>query len=210
MTARNASPRRIAAFAVLLLGLVAPVRGDDEDPIERLIKQWDKQIRSSMQEDAKLKALAAKYPLVVLHSRHFYCQGDYKKSAYSFIYETADKAKHGSDVQILFHNGGKPNTFQFNMVVGQQNLVVDLGKVDFAKDPDPSKISIDHPGVASGQANAFEGHVYLERVRDDRGNSFYVLFQIVAVDKESRFMAFVWRKLPGGSVVKEKTGKRIG
>jgi hypothetical protein len=45
--------------------------------------------------------------------------------------------------------------------------------------------------------------VYLERVRDDRGNNFYVLFQIVAVDKESRYMAFLWRKLPGGKIVKE-------
>jgi hypothetical protein len=102
-----------------------------------------------------------------------------------------------------------PNTFVFNMTVGQQNLVVDLGKADFDKDPDPSKISIDHPGVVSGQASALEGHVYLERVRDSRGNSFYVLLQVVAVDKDSRYMGFVWRKLPGGNVVKQKTGEPI-
>ena len=49
---------------------------------------------------------------------------------------------------------------------------------------------------------AVEGKVYLERVRDTEGNNFYVLFQVIAVDKDSRYMAFLWRKLPGGKVVK--------
>jgi hypothetical protein len=104
---------------------------------------------------------------------------------------------------MLFHNGGNPKTFAFNMVVGQQNLVADLGEAEFGKDPDPAKISIDQPGVFSGEAKAVEGHVYLERVHDDRGNKFYVLLRIVAVDKDSRYMAFVWRKLPAGKVVKQ-------
>jgi len=183
---------------------------DDQKMLEQMMKQWEKDIRTGLEKNAILKALMAKYPLVVLHSRQFYTQGDYKRSTYSFIYETADETKHGNDVQIQFHNGGRPNTFQFNMLVGQQNLVVDLGKTDFEKNPDPAKIDIDHPGVVSGQALAVEGHVYLERIRDDRGNSFYVLFQIVAVDKDSRYMGFIWRKLPGGAVNKQKTGKKVG
>src|SRR5262249_44178424 len=117
--------------------------------------------------------------------------------------ESNEEGKHHNDVHVQFHNGGEPNTFQFNMSVGQQNLVVDLGDVDFAKDPDPSKISINHPDVLTGQAKAVEGHMYLERVRDSRGNNFYVVFQMVAVGKASRYMAFLWRKLPGGKVVKE-------
>jgi hypothetical protein len=167
------------------------------------MEQWEKDIRTRLEKDARLKALAAKYPLVLLHSRALYAGGDYKRSAYSFIHESADEAKHRNDVQVLFHNGGNPNTFGVNMAVGQQNLVVDLGAVDFEKGPDPAKISIDQPGVLSGEVKAVEGHVYLERVRDGRGNNFYVLFQIVAVDKESRYMAFLWRKVPGGKVVKE-------
>jgi len=209
MTAKMILRSLITILAVVAVAVPSLIRGDDQQTIEQMIKQWDKQIRSSMEKDAKSKALAAKHPLVVLHSRHLYAEGDYKGSAFSFVYETADPAKHGNDVQILFHNGGDPNTFVFNMTVGQQNLVVDLGKADFEKDPDPSKISIDHHGVVSGQASALEGHVYLERVRDSRGNSFYVLLQVVAVDKDSRYMGFVWRKLPGGTVVKQKTGKRI-
>ena len=46
--------------------------------------------------------------------------------------------------------------------------------------------------------------MYLERIRDNRGNNFYVLFKIVAVDKDSRYMAFLWRKLLGGKVVLPK------
>jgi hypothetical protein len=95
------------------------------------------------------------------------------------------------------------------MTVGQQNLVVDLGKVDFGKDPDPAKISINHPGVFPSVAKAVQGHVYLEHVRDDQGNDFYVLFQIVAVDKDSRYMGFLWRKLPGGKVVKKVPGEKV-
>lgn len=176
---------------------------EDKQPIEMLMVQWQKDVSTQVDKDAKLKALAAKYPLVVLHSRDLYCKGDYKKSAYSFIYETADVDKHHNNVQLLFHNGGDPRTFDFNMVVGHQNLVVDLGKADFEKDPDPSKISIDRAAVFSGGADAIEGHVYLERVRDHQGNNFYVLFQIVAVDKDSRYMAFLWRKLPGGQIIKD-------
>jgi hypothetical protein len=165
------------------------------------MQQWGKDIRARLKKDAKLNKLAAKHPLVILHSRALYAGGDYKRSAYSFIHESADEGKHRNNVQILFHNGGDPNTFQFNMTAGQQNLVVDLGKTDFAKNPDPAKVSIDQPGVLSGEGKAVEGHVYLERVRDDRGNNFYVLFEIVAVDPASRYMAFLWRKLPGGKAV---------
>ena len=153
-----------------------------------------------MQKEKELKALEAKYPLILLHSRQFCKGGEYKRSAYSFIYETADEKRHHNEVQMIFHNGGEPMTF---VVTGGQNLAVDLGKVDFKKDPDPAKITIDHPGIVTNAALAVEGHVYLVRIRDDRGNNFYVLFQIVGVDEGSRYMAFFWRKLPGGKVVKQ-------
>jgi hypothetical protein len=188
------------ATAILPLGSAAE---DEKQPVEPLLRQWEKEIQGRLKKDRKLKALAAKHPLVILHSRARYANGDYKRSAYSFIYESADEGKHRNNVQILFHNGGNPNSFEFNMVVGQQNLVVDLGKADFGKNPDPAKISIDQPGVLSGEGKAVEGHVYLQRVRDDRGNNFYVLFQVVEVDKDSRYMAFLWRKLPGGKVGKQ-------
>jgi hypothetical protein len=195
----------LAFFATAILPLGSPAE-DKKQPVDRLLQQWEKEIKGRLKKDAKLKALAAKYPLVVLHSRARYAGRDYKRSAYSFIYESAAEDaedKHRNNVQVLFHNGGNPNTFQFNMQVGQQNLVVDLGKAKFGRNPDPAKISIDQAGVLSGAAKAVEGHVYLERVRDDRGNNFYVLFQIVAVDKDSRYMAFLWRKLPGGKIVKQ-------
>jgi hypothetical protein len=79
---------------------------------------------------------------------------------------------------------------------------VDLGEADFEIDPDPAKISIDQQGVLTMGTKARTAHVYLERVRDDRGNNFYVLFKIMSVDKDGRYMAFLWRKLPGGKVGK--------
>lgn len=195
-----------SASPAVFLGaaLLAPTAlADDKPPDEPPMQQWEKQVRKRLDTDDKLKVLAKKHQLVVLHSRHLYAKGDYKQSAYSFICESADPKMHRNEVHLLFHNGGIPNTFEFNMTVGQQNLVVDLGRADFTKNPDPAKISIDHAGVGV-VAKAVEGHVYLERIRDDRGNNFYVLLQVVAVDRDSRYMAFVWRKLPGGKIVPPK------
>jgi hypothetical protein len=83
--------------------------------------------------------------------------------------------------------------------VGAQNLVVDLGKWDFEKDPALNEISIDDSRVCTVMCTAKEGHVYLERVNDSLGNDFSVLFKVVALDPQSRYMAFVWRKLPVGA-----------
>ena len=147
------------------------------------------------------KALLNKYPLVVLHSRHF-AGSSYWHSAFSFVYETTDEQEYGSDVQLLFDNGGRRSTFDVDLGVDQQSLVVDLGTVPFDRDPNPKAVDIDGDNSWQTTGHAVEGHVYLERVRDDRGNRFYVLFQIVAVDPQSDYMAFVWRRLPGGKVVK--------
>ena len=199
----------VGITTLLMLAVAVPVRAqnneksNDHPDVAVLVQKWEKDVRANLDKDAAAKALAAKYPLVVLHSRAKYAGGDYKLSAYSFIYETALDNKHFNDVQILFDNGDG-DKFQINMLNGQHNFVVELGKVDFEKDPDPSKISIDHPGLVIDHAKAVEGNVYLERVRDDRGNSFYVVLKIVAVDRDNRYMGFLWRKLPGGKVVKRQ------
>ena len=105
-------------------------------------------------------------------------------------------------MQILFDNGQRDNHFDVNMVVGQMNRVGDLGTVDFDKNPDITKIGAKK--WSSDVCTAVEGHVYLENVKDDRGNDFFVLFQVVAVEKEAKYFAFVWRRLPGGKVVKQR------
>ena len=86
-------------------------------------------------------------------------------------------------------------------------MLADLGKVDFAKDPDVKNIDLDGDGLNSWDptnCKAIEGDVYVEKVRDEDGNNFYVIFQVVVVDKDSRYVAFIWRRLPGGKVVNEK------
>jgi tetratricopeptide (TPR) repeat protein len=171
--------------------------------VRGLVAGWEREVRNKASKTPALKALPEKHPLVVLHSRR-YAAGGYLHSAYSFICESADEAKHKNDVQLLFDNGSKDCTFDINMLGGQQNLIVDLGRVDFARDPDPRKLDPDSDTfwVPDG-CKAAEGHVYLERVRDSRGNKFYVVLQCLAVDKDSRYVAFVWRRLPGGKVVKQ-------
>jgi RNA polymerase sigma factor (sigma-70 family) len=167
----------------------------------KVIASWRADVQKQLTKDPAAKALASRYPLILLHSRR-YAAGGYLQSAYSFNHETTDEKKHGNDVQLLFDNGGRGGEFQLNMLVNQQNLVADLGAVDFEKDARPSRVSIDDAGVHSASAKAVAGHVYLERIRDDRGNNFYVMFQVLAVGPDSRYMAFVWRRLPGGKVVK--------
>jgi hypothetical protein len=169
-----------------------------------LLSGWDSYVKEKMHDDARLKVLTGKYPLVLLHTRRF-AGGGYLQSTYSFVYETADEAKHFNDVQLQFDNGAGKNTFGVNMVVGQENRVADLGKIDFTKDPDTTKIGGDNKiGWSTRECKANEGHVYLEEIKDERGNHFYVVFQVIATDKDSRFVAFIWRKLPGGTVVKRR------
>jgi tetratricopeptide (TPR) repeat protein len=165
----------------------------------QLVAAWRKDVAAKVDRDRGLQALTGKYPLVLLHSRR-YAGGGYLQSAYSFLYESTDESTHRNDVQLLFDNGGPPNEFQVNMVVGQENRIADLGRVDFQKDPDPARVAKER--WAEHHVKAVPGHVYLERVQDDRGNQFYVVLQVVDLDAQGRYVAFVWRKLPGGKVVK--------
>lgn len=170
--------------------------------IDELLAQWNKGIKARIAKDVGLKALTGKYPLVVLHSRR-YAGGGYLKSAYSFIDETADEDKHHNRVQVLFDNGGKGNTFTINMTTDQKNLMVDLGNVEFTKDPDPKKVDPDSDNFwVPDRCKVVEGHVYLERILDGDGNKFYTVLKVIAADKRSRYVAFIWRRLPGGKVVK--------
>jgi len=169
-----------------------------------LLSDWEKIIKLKIANSADLKKIVDKYPLVILHSRRF-AGGGYHKSAYSFKHETTDEDKHSNDVQLLFDNGQGEKTFEVNMLVGQQNLVVDLGDVDLTKDPDPNKLTDQEMKTWRKNAcPAVEGHTYLEKVQDDRKNKFFVMFRIVAVDKDSNYMAFVWRRLPGGTLTKDR------
>lgn len=171
---------------------------------DELVSGWEKIVKAKIAGDTELKKLAEKYPLVVLHSRRF-AGGGYLKSAYSFKYETTQEEKHGNDVDVLFDNGAGEKTFQINMFVGQKNRVLDLGAVDFAKDPDPNKLGTKEMNAwQKDSCKAVHGHMYLEKVEDDRRNEFFVVFQIVAVDKDSNYMAFFWRRLPGGKITKDR------
>jgi hypothetical protein len=188
---------------VLPISPFGGVVGQEKQPVFPL-KEWEQDVSKRIDKDAKLKALSGKYPLVLLQARNL-DNSSRKQSTFSFVYETSDPEKHWNNVHIEWGNGGKDH-FVINTVVNQQNLVVDLGKADFEKNPDLELIDIDHPGLGP-HGIAVEGHVYLERVRDTFGNDFYVVLQIVAVDPAGSYMAFIWRTLPGGKIVKEPKAK---
>jgi hypothetical protein len=175
---------------------------DWSEMTDGLLSKWEKDIQKKINQNTADKKLVAQYPLVRLHTRR-YAGGGYLKSAYSFNHETNEEGKHRNDVQLLFDNGTHQNTFEVNMVVGQEDRVTDLGNVEFEIEADPNqKVEKGKNRWLSGNCKAVEGHVYLEKIEDDQGNQFSVVFKIVALDKDGQYMAFVWRRLPGGKVVK--------
>jgi hypothetical protein len=191
----------LALLAVSSSGVpldAAPDDAKESEARQRGFEAWKNLVEERIAAEPGLKALAVKYPVVHLCSVSFLDD----HSGYSFILETADRGKHRHHVQLRFHNGGDPKSFDVNPMIHQNNLFIDLGKIDFEQDPDPKRF---HPkdhwlrtrGIAS------EEHVYLVRIQDARGNHFHVLFQVLAMDRKSRYLSFVWRKLPGGQVNRE-------
>ncbi|MFO0964888.1 MAG: RNA polymerase sigma factor [Gemmataceae bacterium] len=194
----------LAAFSTSAETGSGPAEVGREASLAKEMTEWSAQTRKRMDGDPALQALAKKYPLALIHSRHLFGarDGGYRHSAFSFVAGTSDQAKHRNDVQLLFQNGpSEGRRFIYNMVVNQRNLVLDLGAVDFEIDPPAhlrrilDKTRVDEGDVLfNASIEAIEGHVYVERVRDD-DNDFFVLFHVVAVDRRDRYMAFVWRKL---------------
>src|SRR5262249_36546856 len=167
-----------------------------------LLPSWEKAVKEKIDKDPSSKKLAAKHSLVVLHSRRYASWGDYHRCCYSFKHETWEGRVHGNDVELQFDNN-RVKTFDVNMLGGQNNRVADLGAVDFERVLVPKKANFeDKKTWLPEDCKAIEGHVYLERIHDDRGNDFFVAFKVIAVDKDSRYMAFIWRRLPGEKVVK--------
>jgi hypothetical protein len=172
--------------------------------VDRLVSGWKTTVKANADNDPALKKLLSNHSWVLLHSRRYAGSG-YLQSAYSFLYETMQEAKHYNDVQILFDNGRRDSNFYVRMVVGQMNRVVDLGTMDFEKNPDITMIGLKGKNQwSSDECKAVEGHLYLLNVKDDQGNDFFVLFKAIAVEKDSKYFAFVWRRLPGGTIVKKQ------
>jgi hypothetical protein len=169
--------------------------------VVKLETGWRRRLESRTQEDEHLRALIAKYRLVLLHSRR-YAVDRYFHSAYSFVYGTQDTERHNNDVQLLFDNGQGERTFQVNCTTAQDNRIVNLGHIDFEADIDLEKTLA--KVKFKDREIAVKGDVYLERVDDTEGNHFHVLLKVVALDEESRYVAFVWRRLPGGTVVRRR------
>lgn len=81
--------------------------------IDVLMKQWEKDVREQMEKTASLKALAEKYPLVVLPSRKHYGGQEIDRSGYDFVMETSDSRK-AQDFHLRFLDGG--NACGFSLV----------------------------------------------------------------------------------------------
>ena len=175
------------------------------------MKKWENDVREKIKKNPEFDKLAKDFPLVVLHSYSLFQKDGYGYSAFSFVHESSEPADFDGDPHLAFDwNRGVRKQIKINFHGGQRHLIAILGKADFRKNPDPTKISIDDKGVTSSKIAAEEGVTYVEWVRDDLGNDFYAMFQILFVDPDSRFMAFVWRRLPGGAVVKKAEPNMVG
>jgi hypothetical protein len=186
----------VTIFALVIPGaaIAQEKKPVSEKTINQLMQTWDKEVKARVSKDKALKPLVAKHHLVILHSASKYSAGDASQSGYSFVQETALIKVHERFTDLIFHTEAGPPTFRCTSC-----LVVKLGMVDFEKNLDLSKISIEHPGIViDNDPAAIEGHVYLQRIRYGPDNDFFVLIRVVAVDKDARYMAFVWRMLPGG------------
>jgi hypothetical protein len=194
-----------AALAIVLSPSVPSGQPQtDLNALDAQLAEWEGEAKSKLAKDPELKRLAARFPLVVLHARGLAGRG-YYKCAYSFIHQTTNEQTHRNDVQLQFGNG-KGKRLDVNMLNGQQNLIVDLSNADFTKDPDPKKVDLDADNSwVYTDCRAEEGHVYLERIRDNRGNKFYVVFKVVSVE-DGKYLAFLWRMLPGGKVIVQPAG----
>src|SRR5688500_6971270 len=101
---------RLSRCLLLLAGLLwsaaypfaVPVSADgDVDhriKMKRLTESWEKDVRKKLAKDVKLKGLADKHPLVVLHSRvNYSIKGEFGRSAFNFLLATGDDQKHGNE-----------------------------------------------------------------------------------------------------------------
>jgi hypothetical protein len=191
----------LATLLVLTACAARSVADDDLDP-ELAIVQWETDVGEQIAKDDKLKALAAKHTVgVVLSARLHGRRNNY--SAYSFTHRTNDGTMCKGEVQLCFDNG-RPKTVDVRGGLRDRFFIVDLGKADFTKGPDLKQITIEDKRVQSHWAEMTAKHVYLERINDGCGNDFFVLFEVITLDADSRYLAFIWRKLPGGTTAKEK------
>jgi hypothetical protein len=190
----------LALIAMLASGTIS-VAQEKKETIEQLMPKWEKDVKDRMSRDPRLRVLAAKYPLVLLHSEKLYTDGrTLGRSAYSFIHESTDEKVFKEGAQMVFHDYLMPANFR---CFGRDVLVVRLEATDFEQKIEPAKIPINHPGILTHvfPIDVAEGETYLQRIRDEKGNNFYVVFQVVALDGQCRYMAFLWRTLPGGNHV---------
>src|SRR5258708_37448399 len=94
-----------------------------EKPVPQM-KEWEQEVRQRLAKDENLKPLAARYPLVLLHSLRLYRDAD--QWAFSFINETSDSKKNShptrfyNDFQLRFNGGSEGNVFEWNMQSGHQ------------------------------------------------------------------------------------------
>jgi hypothetical protein len=158
--------------------------------LDKLRAQWADEVRRRYAKDEVVSVKLREHDLVVLASRRQY--GD-ARSGWDF-------KGIGSFEQpfLMFHNG--PLARPWAYATGSNNdhsYLLDLGKADFDKDPNLALLAINHPHLGY-HMEMKDGHVYLMQIRDNAGTHFYVVFQVLAADPKCRYLAFIWRRLPGG------------
>jgi hypothetical protein len=172
------------------------IAGECDLMVAELMVNWEQSLRKKGLSDPNLKALLAQYPLVLLNSRRFARANSNSHWAYSFVCQSADKAVHRNDVQVSFEPFGDGSEhLRVYLVVGQRNVIADLGDADFVSGPAIAAKVMAQPTRGSKTAPVKQGHLYLEHVLDNRGSDFLVLIKVVALGDQQDYVAFVWQRI---------------
>ena len=102
--------------------------------------------------------------------------GEYGNSAYSFRYESQDKAVHKNYVDLVYNGCGLTHV---NAHANMRSRIVDLGKMDLSKVSEAPK-----EGWRKDCVLPMEKHAYVLKI-DDGEQPFTVKFVITKIGKES-------------------------
>lgn len=174
-----------------------------KERMEHFSGQWKATLDRKIAADPALKASIGRARYYFIHAKSLWKTQDFNNCAFNFMLNSMDQEVHKGDVHFAYHASGEAKSIDVNVGPGTNNLIADLGTIDYNQNVDPRSIDVTRPDGWLLTAKAQEGHVYLIRVFDERGSRFFVQLMIFHVDPNGDYIAFVYRVLPG-AVMRQK------
>jgi len=168
-----------------------------KERMEYFSSEWKAALDRKIASDPALKASIGNQRYYFIHAKTLWKTQDFHNCAFNFILNTMDQEAHQGEVHFAYHASGEAKSLDINFGPGTNNLIADLGRIDFNQNVDPRSIDVTRADGWMLRAKAQEGHVYLIRVFDERGSRFFVQLKIFHVEPNGDYIAFVYRVLPG-------------